>query len=94
MGSPIQTLPLSAAMLREVDIVGTIRFANTYSNAVNLVASNNPLLPNLEKLVTHRFHGLECAPAAFDMAGRASDEQDNLVLKVVIKTGDEQLKTP
>lgn len=81
-------------MLREVDIVGTFRYANTYSNAINLVASNNPLLPNLEKLVTHRFHGLECVPAAFDMAGRASDEQDNLVLKVVIKTGDEQLKTP
>ena len=81
-------------MLREVDIIGTFRYANTYPNAINLVASKNPLLPNLEKLVTHRFHGLECAPAAFNMAGRASDAQDKLVLKVVIKTGDEQLKTP
>lgn len=89
MGSPIQTLPLSAALLREVDIVGTYRYANTYPNAIGLVANNNPLMPDLEKLVTHRFHGLECAPMAFDMAAKASDEQGNLVLKVVIKTDEE-----
>lgn len=92
MGSPIQTLPLSAASLREVDIIGTFRYANTYPNAISLVASNNLLLPDLERLVTHRFHGLEHAPAAFDMAGKASDEQGKLVLKVVIKMGEEQLK--
>lgn len=90
MGSPIQTLPLSAAFSREVDIMGTFRYANTYPNAISLVASNDPLLPDLEKLVTHEFHGLERAPAAFDMAGKARDEQGNLVLKVVIKMGEEQ----
>ncbi|MCJ1264938.1 hypothetical protein MMC22_004813 [Lobaria immixta] len=89
MGTPIQTLPLAAALSREVDIVGTFRYANTYPSAISLVASNNPMLPDLERLVTHRFHGLERAPAAFEMAGKASDEQGNLVLKVVIKTGEE-----
>ena len=90
MGSPIQTLHLSAALSREVDIVGTYRYANTYRSAISLVASNNPLLPDLERLMTHRFYGLERAPAAFNLAARASDEQGNLVLKVVIKTGEEQ----
>lgn len=93
MGSPIQTIPLSAALSREVDIVGTYRYANTYPNAISLVASKHPLLPDLERLVTHHFHGLERAPAAFKMAANASDEQGKLILKVVIRTSEEQVMT-
>lgn len=86
MGTPIQTLPLSAAALREVDIIGNFRYANTYTNAINLVASSNPLLPDLEKLVTHRFYGLESGSKLFEIAGKPKDEQGNLVLKVIIKS--------
>lgn len=89
MGSPIQTLPISAAALREVDLVGVFRYANTYKEAIELVASGNSLLPDLEKLVTHRFHGLDSVQRAFEMAGKTSDENGDLVLKVVVEMGGE-----
>lgn len=84
MGNPIQTLPISAAALREVDLVGVFRYANTYPDAIKLVSSGNPLLPDLSKLITQRFRGLEGIPKAFDMAGKVKDEEGNLVLKVLV----------
>jgi L-iditol 2-dehydrogenase len=86
MGSPIQTLPISAAALREIDLVGVFRYANTYEEAIKLVSSGNPLLPDLSKLVTQRFKGFDNIPSAFSMAGRVKDDEGRLVLKVVIET--------
>ncbi|CZR50914.1 probable sorbitol dehydrogenase [Phialocephala subalpina] len=86
MGSPIQTLPISAAALREVDLVGVFRYANTYEDAIKLVSSGNPLLPDLTKLITQRFVGFEGIPNAFAMAGRVKDDEGNLVLKVLVDT--------
>lgn len=85
MGSPIQTLPISAAALREIDLVGVFRYANTYAEAIKLVGSN-PLLPDLSKLVTQRYQGFEKIPDAFAMAGRVKDDEGKLVLKVVVET--------
>ncbi|KAF2766142.1 GroES-like protein [Teratosphaeria nubilosa] len=86
MGHPIQTLPLGAAALREVDIVGVFRYANTYQESIEIVqqAARSAEGPDFTKLVTHRFPGLEQAPKAFEMAGRTKDEDGKLVLKVVI----------
>ena len=86
MGTPVQTIPISAAAFREVDILGTFRYANTYPDAIEMVSSGKPVLPDLSKLVTHRFHGLENAPQAFEMAAKAIDGSGNLVLKVVVET--------
>lgn len=86
MGNPVQTLPISAAALREVDLIGVFRYATTYEDAIRLVTSDNPLLPDLKKLVTQRFEGLESVPRAFDMAGRVKDEKGDLVLKVLLDT--------
>jgi len=86
MGNPIQTLPISAAALREVDLVGVFRYANTYEEAINIVSSNNPSLPDLSKLVTHRYGGFDDIPNAFAMAGRVKDDSGNLVLKVLVDT--------
>ena len=84
MGHPIQTLPLAAAALREVDIVGVFRYANTYAESIELVQQSMKSGADLTKLVTHRFKGLEDAPKAFDMAGKTKDEDGKLVIKVVI----------
>ncbi|KAM0130149.1 hypothetical protein ACHAO1_008025 [Botrytis cinerea] len=86
MGTPIQTLPISAAALREVDLVGVFRYANTYADAIKLVASKDPLLPDLSKLITQRYKGFQNIPEAFAMAGKVKDENGNLVLKVLVDT--------
>ena len=89
MGSPVQTLPISAAALREVDILGTFRYANTYPQAIELVSGHNLLLPDLGKLLTHRFRGLNNVERAFEMAARTKDEGGKLVLKVVVESHDD-----
>ena len=88
MGHPIQTLPLAAAALREVDIVGVFRYANTYAESIELVQQAAKSGPDLTKLVTHRFKGLGDALKAFEMAGKTKDEDGKLVLKVVIDSSD------
>ncbi|KAH8601545.1 alcohol dehydrogenase GroES-like domain-containing protein [Bisporella sp. PMI_857] len=86
MGTPIQTLPLSAAHLREVDILGIFRYANTYPTGIRLLGAKGPMgLPSLDKMVTHRFKGLGGAREAFELAGRTVDDEGKLVLKVVIE---------
>lgn len=89
MGTPIQTLPISAAALREVDIIGVFRYANTYATGIEVVSKKGPGMPDFSKLVTHRFKGLESADEAFEMAGKTKDDTGKLVLKVVIEMNDE-----
>ena len=86
MGTPIQTVPLSAAHLREVDILGIFRYCNTYQTGIRLLAGKgNMKLPNLDDMVTHRFVGLGAAKKAFELASRTVDDEGKLVLKVVIE---------
>ena len=84
MGHPIQTLPLGAAALREVDIVGVFRYANTYAESIEIVQQSRKDGPDLAKLVTHRYRGFDEAPKAFEMASKTKDEDGKLVLKVMI----------
>ncbi|KAK6957830.1 hypothetical protein Daesc_000619 [Daldinia eschscholtzii] len=90
MGTPIQTLPMSAAHLREVDILGIFRYANTYGTGIRLLSAQGQggagfTLPSLDDMVTHRFKGLDAAKYAFELASRTMDDDGNLVLKVVIE---------
>ncbi|KAL1842805.1 hypothetical protein VTJ49DRAFT_4134 [Mycothermus thermophilus] len=85
MGNPVQTLPISAAALREVDLRGVFRYMDTYPRAIELLAKGNPKLPDLTKLITHRFQGLESIPRAFDTAARVKDDNGKLVLKVMVE---------
>lgn len=81
MGTRNITLPLSAAALREVDIQGSFRYANTYPTALSLLGSGK--LPNIEKIITHRFP-LEESARAFELLARGKDEQGRMVIKVMI----------
>ena len=87
MGNAFQTLPISAAALREVDILGTFRYAHTYPESIKLLATEPPELPNLKTLVTHTFSGLKEAEHAFQMASKTQDEHGKLVLKVIVTDG-------
>ena len=40
MGSPVVNLPLGAAATREVDVLGCFRYANTYKEALQLLADS------------------------------------------------------
>lgn len=89
MGTPIQTLPMSVAHLREVDILGIFRYVNTYATGIRLLCAQKRGgafgLPSLDGMVTHRFKGLENARQAFELAGRTIDDEGRMVLKVVIE---------
>ncbi|KAG6189170.1 hypothetical protein E4U10_005065 [Claviceps purpurea] len=84
MGNPILTLPMSAAALREVDLLGVFRYANTYAAAIELLAKRPAGMPDLRTLVTHRFRGIERIGEAFAMAGRVQDDEGRLVIKVMV----------
>lgn len=84
MGNPIQTLPVGAAALREVDIIGVFRYDGyAYPAAIALLASGK-MRSVEEKVVTHRIK-LEEGERAFTLAGKGVDEEGNPVVKVIIE---------
>ncbi|KKY17425.1 putative zinc-dependent alcohol [Phaeomoniella chlamydospora] len=87
MGVPVQTLPLGAAALREVDIIGVFRYANAYPAAIALFASGK-LDGVAEKVCTHRF-ALGEGKEAFEVAGKGVDKEGNVAVKCLI-VGEEE----
>jgi L-iditol 2-dehydrogenase len=85
MGNPIMTLQLSAAALREVDLVGVFRYANTYPAAISMLSDKSSKLPDLTALITQRYTGLNNITEAFKMAGKVKDEDGKLVIKVFVE---------
>ncbi|KAL5461165.1 hypothetical protein PMIN06_002354 [Paraphaeosphaeria minitans] len=83
MGTPIQTLPMSASHLKEVDIIGIFRYANTYPTGIKILSSG--ALPSLDNMVTHRFRGLSAAKEAFELAGKTTDKDGRLVIKILVE---------
>ena len=94
MGNPVQTLPLGAAALREVDIIGVFRYANCYPAAIEMFASGK-LDGVAEALVTHRVK-LEDGEKAFRLAANAAGEGEDegrVAVKVVIMSEPTEEKT-
>jgi L-iditol 2-dehydrogenase len=90
MGNPIQTLPIGAAALREVDIIGVFRYDGyAYPAAIALLASGK-LKSTEEKVVTHRL-SLEEGERAFTLAGKGVDETGKPVVKVIIENNPHAL---
>lgn len=69
MGQAVQTLPIAAAATREVDLLGVVRYAGTYADAVGLAGSGDASLPDLRRLVTHKVNGVENVEEAFRLSG-------------------------
>ncbi|KAL4871212.1 hypothetical protein BDV12DRAFT_206797 [Aspergillus spectabilis] len=85
MGNPVQTVPVGAAALREVDIIGVFRYDGyAYPAAIELMASGKMRVVE-EKVVTHRV-GLGDGARAFGLAGKGVDEEGRAVVKVVIES--------
>ncbi|CAD5113165.1 DgyrCDS2354 [Dimorphilus gyrociliatus] len=74
MGPAQVNIPILDAAIREVDIRGIFRYANTYREAIEMVARGDL---DVKQLVTHRFQ-MEESQNAFDSFGKEG------VLKVVI----------
>ncbi|KAL2413698.1 Sorbitol dehydrogenase [Exophiala dermatitidis] len=85
MGTPTQTLPLGAAALREVDIIGVFRYANCYPAAIALFASGQ-LEGVARDLVTHHVALTEGEKAFRLAANQPKDGEDEgrVPVKVVI----------
>jgi L-iditol 2-dehydrogenase len=84
MGTPIQTLPISDAALREVDLIGVFRYAGEYKQAITLLSESGADHPDFTKLVTHRFQGFDRIEDAFKTASSPKDAEEGIVLKVAI----------
>lgn len=98
MGHPIVTMPLGAAALREVDVLGVFRYANMFPKAIRLLSSgalpSHPIdlsasnqapskMGSIEALVSHTYP-LAQALQAFQTlrAGRSPDGKK--VVKVFV----------
>ena len=86
MGTPNIMLPISEASAREVDLIPTWRYANCYPQALELMerCCNSPNMPQLAKLITHRFQGVESVPTALETASLSIDEEKRMVVKVAV----------
>jgi L-iditol 2-dehydrogenase len=86
MGTPNHTLPLSEAGAREIDLMPTWRYAYCYEEATKIMSAviNDSSTPDIRKLITHRFNGLETLSEAFGLAASPQDANGNLVVKVVV----------
>ena len=88
MGSPIQSLPIGSAALREVDIIGVFRYdGHDYPAALALISSDQFQRLGVEqKIVTHKVPLTEEGGGvrAFGLAGKGVDEDGKPVVKVLI----------
>lgn len=91
LGVPNHVLPISEATTREVTLIPTWRYACAYPRAIEIAtasATGSPLsgakLPNIHKLITHRYTGIDSIEQAFKAAGKTKDDDGKLIVKTVI----------
>jgi L-iditol 2-dehydrogenase len=85
MGTPNLYLPTGPSFLREVDLIGVFRYANTYPDAIALLASGQ--LGDVGKMISQRYP-LERANEAFEDMKRGKDKDGNTVIKPFVGNWD------
>jgi len=80
MGAPEISLPLVDAAVREVDLKGVFRYANTYPKTLALIASG---AVDVKPLITHHFNYRDSVDA-FNVARIGADKDNKMAIKVVI----------
>ena len=81
---------MSEMMTREVALIPTWRYAACYERAIDTAIASvtgkkdGPKLPDIRKLITHRFQGLQSVAEAFDVALATRDKHGTAVIKAVI----------
>jgi len=79
---PYQNIPLFEAMDKEIDIIGSFRYSDTYPQALELIASGQI---NIKPLVTHRFSLLD-SQKAFEQAETGADGAIKIAIIVMDDT--------
>jgi len=83
LGAAEVKIPLVEAAVREVDIRGVFRYANSYPKALALIASGKL---NLKPLITHHYK-LEEVIEAFTVAKDGKDKDNKMAIKVMFHLG-------
>jgi L-iditol 2-dehydrogenase len=84
MGTPNPLIPLGAAALREVDLIGVFRYASTWPDALRLLASD--AMKNVEKVMVTQRYALEDTAKAFELIASGGIQADvkEIVLKIMV----------
>lgn len=61
------------------------RYAFCYPRAVEIMdaVTHQSVVPDVRKLITHRFKGLDSIPEAYETASKTKDANSQLVIKTV-----------
>lgn len=85
MGTPNLYLPTGPSLLREVDLIGVFRYANTYPDAIALLASGQ--LGDVGQMISQRYP-LDRANEAFEDMKRGKDKDGKTVIKPFVGNWD------
>ncbi|KAJ5981796.1 hypothetical protein N7522_013424 [Penicillium canescens] len=86
MGTPVQSWPIAEITGREVNIVSVWRYVNCYPRAIEIMEAvrGGVLKPDVTKLITHRFTGIQSVPLAYATASNTRDKESRLIIKTVV----------
>ncbi|KAI1152095.1 alcohol dehydrogenase [Nemania diffusa] len=93
LGVPNHILPVSEMMKSEISLIPSWRYAHTYPRAIKIATASvtgaaiyGRRLPDIRKLITHRFHGIDSVDAAMKTAGKTKDDSGAVVIKAVVNS--------
>ncbi|PIG85694.1 alcohol dehydrogenase [Aspergillus arachidicola] len=86
MGTSIQTWPVAELTCREINVVSVWRYVSCYPQAIEIMdaVKSKGLKPDVTKVITHRFSGLDSIPNAYETASKTRDAESHLIIKVAV----------